>query len=53
MLSKKLINELGIILKEDFNKEMPPENLTFFANDLADFFKILFTDDETEKTDEK
>jgi len=46
MLSEKLVKELGHILKEDYSVQLSHEELAAFANDFADYFKILFEKEE-------
>lgn len=41
MLSKELINELKIILKEEFNLELNDVELTNLAHRLVGFFDLL------------
>lgn len=41
MLSRELINELKIILKEEYNLELPYGELTNFAYRLVGLFDLL------------
>lgn len=41
MLSKELLDELKIIIKEEFNTVMSEKNLSNFANSLVGYFDLL------------
>ncbi len=41
MVSKKLLGELKLILKEEFNLELNQKNLTKFASSLVGYFDLL------------
>jgi hypothetical protein len=41
MLTKPLLNELKIIIKEDYNKEFSNKEISEIANDLVNYFDLL------------
>jgi hypothetical protein len=41
MVSQPLLSELKIILKEDYNVSLPPEELMGVANALVGMFELL------------
>jgi hypothetical protein len=41
MISQKLLNELKLILKDDYNVSLKHEALEVFAENLVHFFRLL------------
>ena len=53
MLSEKLVNELGVILKEECSIQLPYSELSKFANDLRNYFQILLEIKREQKYENK
>jgi hypothetical protein len=41
VISKELVDELGVILKEEFNLELDQNRLNKLANFLVNYFQLL------------
>ena len=41
MISKELVDELGVILKEEFSLELDQNRLNKLANFLVNYFQLL------------
>lgn len=41
MISRELVDELGVILKEEFNLELDQNRLNKLANFLVNYFQLL------------
>lgn len=41
VISKELVDELGMILKEEFNLELDQNRLNKLANFLVNYFRLL------------
>lgn len=48
MLSKKLIHELIVILKDDYDVQLSDEEAENLGNSLVDYFEILLKVDQDE-----
>lgn len=49
-LSKPTIQELGVILKEEFNLELSPTDLDKFAHSLVGYFGVLLKVETRERS---
>jgi len=53
MLSKKLTDEFVKIIQDDYKTKLSPEDLVLYANEFADFFKVLLTNKKESYEDEQ